>query len=220
MAGRSLCPVWACLLTAKTSFVRRAPQTRTDVPYIMRLLLVRHGESEANVAQIISDDPARPVALTARGEAQARAVAEELRTIEFALAFASELPRARQTAAIILTHHACDLRIDRRLNERRSGMDGLPTHLFHELVAPDPVHVRPRLGESFLEEIERLRAFLSDLDALPAGLNVLAVSHEDPIQAARAVAGLDPRVAVSARLANCAMVTLERRAGRWHEPGQ
>ncbi|MBK7765842.1 MAG: histidine phosphatase family protein [Sulfuritalea sp.] len=30
----------------------------------------------------------------------ARAVAEELRTIEFALAFSSELPRARQSAAI------------------------------------------------------------------------------------------------------------------------
>ena len=183
----------------------------------MRLLLVRHGESQANVANIISDDPARPVALTARGEAQARAVAEELRTTEFALAFASEFPRARQTAAIILAHHACELRIDARLNERRSGMDGLPTRLFHRLVAPDPVHVRPPLGESFLEEIERLRAFLADLDTLPAGVNVLAVSHQDPILAARAVAGQDPWAVVGAGIANCGMVILERRAGSWHE---
>lgn len=186
----------------------------------MRLLLIRHGESEANVAGIISDDPARPVGLTTRGEAQAQAVAEELRTIAFALAFASEFPRARQTAAIILAHHDCELRIDRRLNERRSGLDGLPTHLFREHVAPDPVHVRPPLGESFLEEMERLRAFLSDLEAMPAGANVLAVSHEDPIQAARAVAGLDPRVAAGARLANCGMVSLERQGGRWREQGR
>lgn len=69
----------------------------------------------------------------------------------------------------------------------------------------------------FLEEIERLRAFLADLDTIPAGVNVLAVSHQDPILAARAVAGQDPGAVVGASIANCGLVTFDRRAGRWHE---
>lgn len=185
----------------------------------MRLLLVRHGESEANVADFISDDPTRPVSLTAHGAAQARAVAEALRSTGFTHAFASELPRAQQTAAIILVHHACALRIDARLNERRSGMDGLPTRLFHQLIAPDPVHTRPPLGESFLEEMQRLHAFLTDLATLPPDAKVLAVSHEDPIRAARAVVGLDPALAVYVGIANCGVVTLERSADGWRESG-
>ena len=102
----------ADLLTAKTGFAPGArPKTRTDVPDIMRLLLVRHGESEANVARIISDDPTRPVALTARGEAQARAVAEELRSIEFALAFASSFPII---SSFSLTFSICTIFITNR----------------------------------------------------------------------------------------------------------
>ena len=90
------------------------------------------------------------------------------------------------------------------------------------MVSDDPARpvVLTARGESFLEEMERLRALLSDLDAMPAGVNVLAVSHEDPIQAARVVAGLDPQVAVGARLANCGMVSLERQAGHWREHGR
>jgi broad specificity phosphatase PhoE len=38
----------------------------------------RHAESEANAARVLSSDPARPVALTARGREQARALGAQL----------------------------------------------------------------------------------------------------------------------------------------------
>jgi len=90
----------------------------------MKVILVRHGESEGNVRHEINDDPQRIVNLTERGRAQAAAAAEQLRDIAFTHAYASEFPRARQTAAILLQHHALRLNIDARLNERISGMDG------------------------------------------------------------------------------------------------
>ncbi|MEW6312547.1 MAG: histidine phosphatase family protein [Pseudomonadota bacterium] len=174
----------------------------------MRIILVRHGESEANVADIVNDDPRQVVSLTGRGKAQAKATAEQLRGIAFTHAYVSEFPRAQQTAAILLRHHDCALAIDARLNERRSGMDGLPVHRFNDLIKPDPLRIKPEHGESFLEQMERLRDFL-DAAAThhPHGV-VLAVSHENPIMAAQAVAGMDAEQAARGSIANCAWVEL------------
>jgi broad specificity phosphatase PhoE len=175
----------------------------------MKIILVRHGESEANVADRINDDPARGICLTDRGRAQAEAASCELRTQRFIHAYASEFPRAQQTAAILLRHHACQLNIDARLNERRSGMDGLPVSAFNDLVRPDPLHIKPAHGESFLEQMERLRSFMDEIAARHADGTVLAVSHENPILAALALATRGAEQAVRGSIANCARVELE-----------
>lgn len=174
----------------------------------MKILLLRHGESEANVGGYINDDPARPVALTERGRAQARAAAQVLANRAFSHAYASELLRARQTAEIVLAGRELVLDIDTRLNERRSGMDGLPVEAFNDFVRADPVRARPPLGESFLEQMDRLRSFLDSAAARWGDGRVLAVSHENPILAATALAGRAPEAAARDGLANCAWVEL------------
>lgn len=175
----------------------------------MRILLLRHGESEANVGGFINDDPARPVGLTERGRAQARAAAQALAGRTFSHAYASQLLRARHTAEIVLAGCGLVPEIDSRLNERRSGMDGLPVEAFNGFVRADPVRARPPLGESFLDQMDRLKGFL-DAAAIRCGDGlVLAVSHENPILAATALAGRDPEAAARDGLANCAWVELE-----------
>ncbi len=181
----------------------------------MKVIFVRHGESEANVANFINDDPQRPVNLTELGRQQANRVAELLQGMAFTHAFASEFPRARQTATIILQHPRCELMLDARLNERKSGMDGLPTCTFNDLVRPDPVHIRPSLGENFLEQTERLRSFLQSLESLPSDASVLAVSHEYPLRSVLLLAGVKPEVAVRRSIRNCGTVTVEWDAGCW-----
>lgn len=173
-----------------------------------KIILIRHGESEGNVTHVINDDPARVVNLTARGRAQAEAAAEALRAMRFSCAYASEFARAQQTAEILLRGHACPLRIDARLNERRSGMDGLLVHLFNDFVRPDPLHIRPPLGESFVEQMERVRSFLDAAAAQNPDASILAVSHENPILAAQALAGDDPEAVVRRNIANCAWVEM------------
>lgn len=174
----------------------------------MKITFIRHGESEANVAACINDDPARPIRLTGQGRAQAGALAVSLRSEPFTLAYASEFPRAVETAAILLRHHACQLVIDPRLNERRSGMDGLPVDIFNDLVRRDPLRVKPEKGESFLEQMERVRSFLDEVAGRQPGSVVLAVSHENPILAALALSGEDPEKVVRGSLANCGRVDL------------
>ncbi len=174
----------------------------------MNIILVRHGESEGNVAGIINDNPARIVNLTERGRAQAEMAGEALRALRFAHAYASEFPRAQQTAEILLRGQACPLSIDARLNERRSGLDGLPVHVFHDLIRPDLLRTKPVGGESFLEQMERLRSFLNEISARHARGPVLAVSHEDPILAALALTAAEPGQTAGEHIANCSWVEL------------
>lgn len=180
----------------------------------MKIVFVRHGESEGNVVHEINDNPARIVNLTERGRGQAVAAGEALRGRRFTVAYASEFPRARQTAEIILRHQACGLRIDARINERRSGMDGMPVHVFNDLIRVDRLYMKPAHGESFVEQMERLRSFLDDVAACHPEGQVLAVSHQDPILAALALTADDPEEVASRVLSNCERVEL-----RWPANG-
>jgi broad specificity phosphatase PhoE len=174
----------------------------------MRIILVRHGESEGNVRQEINDNPARIVNLTDKGRAQAAAAGEALRVRRFAHAYVSEFARAQQTAQIILRHQACELSVDSRLNERRSGMDGLPVHVFNDQARADLLHFKSPQGESFLEQMERLRSFLDKSSGShPDGL-VLAVSHQDPILAAQALTASDPEEVAARQMRNCEWVEI------------
>lgn len=175
----------------------------------MRIYLVRHGESDANVGGYINDDPGKPVNLTAKGRQQAEDAAARLGGIAFSWAYASEFPRARQTAAILLAARTLELRVDARLNERRSGLDGLPVEAFNGLVRADPVRIKPEHGESFLEQMARVRAFLDEIaQRHPQGV-VLAVSHENPILAAVALAGQEVEAAARGAVGNCEWLLLE-----------
>ena len=174
----------------------------------MKITLIRHGESIANAGNFISDDPGKPVGLTEKGKAQAESLAQRLCREVFSHAYASEFPRARETANILLRHHGCKLIIDARLNERKSGMDGLPVHAFNDQVRRDPLHFRTEKGESFLEQMERVRSFLDELSERHPQGSILAVSHENPIIAALALTVKDASTVVLSGLENCGRLDL------------
>jgi broad specificity phosphatase PhoE len=174
----------------------------------MKIFLIRHGESEGNVINEINDNPNRIVNLTSRGRAQAEDACSKLSSVSFVGAYASEFPRAKQTAEILLRTHDLPLRVDARLNERRSGMDGMPVHTFNDLIRSDPLRIKPPLGESFLEQMERLRNFLDEIALLYPEDTVLAVSHENPIIAALALTVSDPELVIANNLGNCEWVEI------------
>jgi broad specificity phosphatase PhoE len=175
----------------------------------MKIILVRHGESEGNVKHEINDDPRRIVNLTARGREQAADAEERLRGIPFTHAYASQFPRAQQTAAILLGNLTLDLQIDARLNERISGMDGQHVSAFNDLVRADYLHFKPPGGESFVEQMERLRGFLDEAAMRHPDGVVLAVSHENPIVAVQCLASANPLRTSQQGIANCEWVELE-----------
>src|SRR6476469_4753512 len=69
----------------------------------MKLVLVRHGESAGNVAQVFRGPSSRHDGLTGAGEAQARALGRHLRTLNLPAprVYASTYRRAQATARAI-----------------------------------------------------------------------------------------------------------------------
>lgn len=174
----------------------------------MKITFIRHGESEANVGHFISDNPNNPVHLTPRGQAQAEALAAELHPDTFTHAYVSEFLRAQQTIAILLRGKAVPLKVDPRLNERKSGMDGQAVNAFNDQVLRDPLHFKTPHGESFLEQMERLRNFLDELATRHPDAHVLAVSHENPILAALGLT-TSAEETVLASVVNCGRINID-----------
>ena len=174
----------------------------------MKIILIRHGESVANIGNFINDDPRKPVDLTEKGRLQANALAQSLQHEIFTHAYASAFPRAQQTADILLQYNNCPLIVDARLNERKSGMDGQPVHAFNDQVKLDPLHFKTTTGETFLEQMERMRDFLEELAIRHPDGRILAVSHENPIIAALALTVEDAASVVFNSLENCGRLDL------------
>jgi broad specificity phosphatase PhoE len=91
---------------------------------MMRLILIRHGETRWNETkrfQGISD-----IELSAKGQTQARSLAQSLRNEPLTAIYTSPLIRARQTAECIAQYHSCPLLVDEGLKELNQGqLEGL-----------------------------------------------------------------------------------------------
>jgi broad specificity phosphatase PhoE len=90
-------------------------------------VFARHAESEANTSHVLSSDPARPVALTARGRAQARALGAQLTGLPIDLAVGTRLLRTQQSIDIALDGRPVPILIEPGFDELQAGdLDGAP----------------------------------------------------------------------------------------------
>lgn len=153
----------------------------------MRLFCLRHGETTYNRAGWCNDDPRDPAFLTERGVQQAEAAAERLRTTALDGIFVSELPRTRQTAAIINRYHRLPITVHAGLNDIRSGFNNRPVSDYFAATAHDPLHARVNGGESLLDHQQRVLRFRDWLRGQPAR-NALVVAHEETLRVFAAAA--------------------------------
>lgn len=151
---------------------------------MVRLLLVRHGETAWNRAgryQGQSDVP-----LNATGRRQAAALAAQLRSEPLAAVYASTLRRAYETAAPIAAAHGLAVVRDARLNEIHQGAwEGLrPAEIarrwatLHALWERDPFGVCPPAGETIEEVRARVLAAVADIARAWPGRTVCVVAHK------------------------------------------
>lgn len=152
-------------------------------------LLVRHGEAEQNVLNVLSSLPeTKERHLTARGREQIAALAEQLRknSEPIAMIFHSPLTRTRETAEILAEKTGAPLREDARLRETDFGVfSGRDVHIFHEKYPKktDRLETDGTDGvEDFARERERLLGFCRDALGEFSGKTVVVVSHADTIQ--------------------------------------
>jgi 2,3-bisphosphoglycerate-dependent phosphoglycerate mutase len=133
--------------------------------------------------------------LTRRGRWQARTVADQLAGETIGTLYASDLYRARRTAAAIAKRCGLEPKTDRRLRERCFGLaEGVPTKMVPSAltgiadgVVVDPA-ARPPGGESLDDVYWRCASFLLELEASPAEGDAVVVAHGGSIRMLRAVA--------------------------------
>jgi len=157
---------------------------------VIWLLLLRHGESEWNVAGRVQGQ-APGVRLTDRGRHQAREAAAALRGRGATLLMTSDLLRARETAQLIGRELGLPVTSARELREQALGeLEGRARSELREEPTPPGVHineVRWGGGESVADVYVRLTGFCERLLRQADGQTVAVVTHEGTIQVLRAV---------------------------------
>ncbi|HFZ1606622.1 MULTISPECIES: histidine phosphatase family protein [Raoultella] len=154
----------------------------------MKILLVRHGETEWNGVNRLQGHLDSPV--TARGHRQIAALIRALDGEKIDRVVSSPAGRAVAAAMPIAAHFACPIRFDARLIERGFGplegtvysqLNDEQRRLFDAIYSGDP-HVTPPHGESLAAAVARTTAAL--LEAGEAGDRcVCVVSHGQVMQA-------------------------------------
>jgi probable phosphoglycerate mutase len=164
-----------------------------------RLLLVRHGLTDWNAAQRFQGQ--HDVPLNEVGQYQAAALAGRLACEPLLAILASDLQRARATAAAIAARHTCPMIAEPRLREISFGAwEGLT---YAEIAARDPARLAawednilenaPPEGETLAQLAGRVQAVLDELLLAEAGETLLLVAHGGPLQVLVCLAlGLPP----------------------------
>ncbi|CAN5310852.1 histidine phosphatase family protein [soil metagenome] len=160
-----------------------------------RLILVRHGETDWNVARRLQGHT--DIALNERGERQAQAVGAALAHESIDAIWSSDLARAHRTALCIAVHHAhLTVHLEPLLRERGYGvfegfrLDELSEH-FPSAVADwggDVLALAPPEGELRRDFHERIAGALMAITAAHAGQTVCVVAHGGVLDVAYRVA--------------------------------
>lgn len=153
----------------------------------MKLFLVRHGESEANILRQISNRGlVHP--LTARGRTEAEKLAGSLAGVEITSIYSSPLLRAQQTAEVLAGSAGLDVTVTDSLREFDCGVlegrsDAEAWHQHSALMSawadPQQWHRKIDGGESLIEVCDRLILFIEELLArsMPAEVASVLVGH-------------------------------------------
>lgn len=150
----------------------------------MKLWLVRHGQTQANVDGVYSG--ISETELTEKGISQAHAVGQMLREVEFDKVICSELGRAQHTARLIRQDRSIPVSIDSRLNEMNFGDWEMRHHRDlqrddaqnYAAWCSDWQNVIPPHGEGFQKFTQRVGEFCKAIKADNHDANVLIVSHQ------------------------------------------
>jgi broad specificity phosphatase PhoE len=163
-----------------------------DVGEVPRLFVfARHAESTANTAHALSSDPARPVALTERGRAQARALGAQLANVRIDLAVGTRFQRTQETIGIALHGRGVPVLIEPGFDELRAGdLDGAPVEAYRSWRRQHTLSDRLPHGESpddaFGRYANALRSLLARTEAV-----TLVVLHESALRNIAVAAGAD-----------------------------
>lgn len=149
------------------------------------LWLVRHGQTDWNLAGRWQGQASDAPGLNDTGYAQALTIHEQLKGIEISAIYSSDLLRARQTAELIAKPMGLPVTLEPRLREINLGVwEGMPSEEIEakyprELAerARNPFRTRAPNGESPSEVTERVLAAINEIADKHRNESILIVAH-------------------------------------------
>ncbi|WP_091172641.1 histidine phosphatase family protein [Paenibacillus sp. 1_12] len=143
----------------------------------MQILLIRHGESEADILQV--HEGRADFELTELGRTQVKAMAAYVNA-KFPPDFiwASPLKRASETAAVLAEQVGCPLHFEGDLMEFNNGaLAGLSFEEAKRYPVPKELHERVEQGESAIEFRMRIEVIFSKIISDPRYERIAIVAH-------------------------------------------
>ncbi|WP_353244355.1 2,3-diphosphoglycerate-dependent phosphoglycerate mutase GpmB [Providencia sp.] len=189
---------------------------------MLQVYLVRHGETEWNLARRIQGQSDSP--LTATGRLQAKQVAERIKSEGITHIITSDMGRTLETAQIIASVCGCEIITEPRLRELNMGV--LEQRAIESLTEEeeqwrkslvDGTHGgRIPNGESMEELYTRMFAALNSCLDLPEGSRPLLVSHGIALSSLISrIMGVPAYSERRLRLRNCSLSRVDYQNSPW-----
>ncbi len=185
---------------------------------MVRLILVRHGQTDANLNRMIQGQSNG--SLNATGRAQVEALGRYLQGIQLDQIFASPLRRAYDTACAIAHFHKLGVVVSSSIAEWNCGaLDGLPADTFMEQMRATGLPLsefRPKGGETLTEVRQRAANFLDEVLPHQEQRTILICSHGDFLRALVSVMrGITIEEASSIHFDNASYSIVDHADGHW-----
>jgi len=178
-------PVWKCVDCDTHTVVGSLKELAKISVANNKYFLMRHGEADSNVLNIVSSLPEKTViGLTSKGKKQALKAAKALKQKKIDFIIASPLQRTSETAKIIADYCGLQYEIDDRLAEYNFGsMNGRPVEEFEALIKNEQGKfvTAPEGGETLVHVRKRMLDLVKELETKYANKKILLVGHRDPL---------------------------------------
>ncbi|MEK7538533.1 MAG: class I tRNA ligase family protein [Patescibacteria group bacterium] len=183
-------PVWECAVCNKHevfgSCAELAAHTKKSGN---TYLIMRHGQAESNVRNIVSSKvgSVHDLGLTSDGRISVFEATKDLKEMQVDMIVASPFARTRETAETVAQEVGMDPKkivFDTRLQEINTGVfDGRPIEEYRTYFASmlEKFTKATPEEENLLEVKRRVMAVLEELEAKEQGKTILIVTHEYPV---------------------------------------
>lgn len=145
----------------------------------MKLIFVRHGQTNYNIKGLCNDSAKIDVHLTHTGIQQAKQIAEKLKGIKIDMVYTSHIPRTHQTAKYINKYHNVKTIIDKRIGDLITGFEGetVKEYVKNLEYSKDLFNTKFNNGETLTQFKQRIFDFINEIKQLKYN-TILVVSHQ------------------------------------------
>lgn len=171
-----------------------------------KYFVMRHGEAENNVLNIISSNVNNMHRITDKGKKQIIDAIKNIKKEKIDLIISSPFVRTRETAEIVAEAIGLDkskIVVDERIQELQAGkFEGKTIEEYHAYFDSLEECFKKECpgGENYLQVKNRMGAFIYDIETKYKGKNFLIITHDAPIWLLFSVAsGCDAKKAIEQR---------------------